>query len=316
MKTKLAKTIEKAFGRRLPLLAATNALRLINGKGDGLPGITLDRFDRHFLIQTYSSHPAVEPALLAEYIQSHLPADFIILKNRTLPAADCARQAQVLLANTGSNTEVLENGLRFAVDLHDTVNPGLFLDMRANRLRLATLAKNRKVLNTFAYTCAFGAFACQGGASQVVNVDISRKYLEWGKRNYALNGLPVRPEEFVTANCAAFLKGASKWRNTFDLIILDPPSFSRHQGRTFTVKTQLPDLIAASLNILNPRGTLLVSTNHSEISPAQLERWVRQASKSLGWEPRRIELQGQDLDFPGSGTMKESHLAAVIADFR
>lgn len=309
------KTIEQAVSRRRSLLASTNALRLINGQGDGLPGMVLDRFDRHFLIQLYNRRPAFDPSLLAEYIQARFSADYIILKNRTLPAAACAKQARVLLAKTGSQTEVVENGLRFAVDLHDAVNPGLFLDMRANRARIAGQVKNRKVLNAFAYTCSFGAYACHAGAREVVNLDISRKCLDWGKRNYALNGLPVKEEEFIAVDCAAYLRGAAKWKNTFDVIILDPPSFSRHAGRTFTVKTHLPGLIAAGLQVLNPGGTFFVSTNHSEISAQQLQRWARQAAKSAGREPKRIETLGQDLDFPGSGAMKESHLAAILAGF-
>lgn len=311
----LVRAVERALSRRQRLLDSTNALRLINGQGDGLPGITLDRFHRHFLIQTYSSRPAIDPDLLAAYVTAHFPADFIILKDRTLQAGQCAQHARVLFAETGSTTEVTEHGLRFLVDLHDAVNPGLFLDMRANRLRLAQMAKGRKVLNTFAYTCSFGAYAYQHGASAVVNVDISRKYLDWGKKNYALNGLPVKEEEFVTAESAGYLRGAAKWRNPFDLIILDPPSFSRHQGRTFTVKTQLPRLISASLRVLNPGGTLFVSANHSEISPAHLERWLRQAALSTSRDLERTEPLGQGRDFPGSGTMKASHLAAVMSDW-
>lgn len=311
----LVRAVEQAFFRRQRLLEVTNAMRLINGQGDGLPGIALDRFHRHFLIQTYSCRPAVDPSLLAETIQSHFPADFIILKNRTLPADQCAKLTKVHLAKTGSQTEVLEHGLRFSVDLNDAVNPGLFLDMRSNRLRVAQRAKGRKVLNTFAYTCAFGAYAYYLGACTVVNVDISRKYLDWGKKNYALNGLPVKAEEFVTADCAAYLRGAAKWKNTFDVIILDPPSFARHRGHVFTVKTQLPRLISASLRVLNPGGTLFVSANHSEISPAHLERWLRQAALSTSRDLERTEPLGQGRDFPGFGTMKASHLAAVMSDW-
>ena len=311
----LVRAVEQAFSRRQRLLEVTNAMRLINGQGDGLPGITLDRFHRHFLIQTYSRRPAVDPSLLAETIQSHFPADFIILKNRTLPADQCAKLTKVHLAKTGSQTEVLEHGLRFSVDLNDAVNPGLFLDMRSNRLRVAQRAKGRKVLNTFAYTCAFGAYAYYLGACTVVNVDISRKYLDWGKKNYALNGLPVMAEKFVTADCAAYLRGAAKWKNTFDVIILDPPSFARHRGRAFIVKTQLPSLIAASLQILNPGGIIFVSANHSEISSELLGRWVRTAGNSAGRQLKRMARHGQDMDFPGSGAVKESHLAAAMCEW-
>ncbi|MEW6515585.1 MAG: class I SAM-dependent rRNA methyltransferase [candidate division FCPU426 bacterium] len=310
-----AALVEKAIARRALLAADTNALRLVNGQGDGLPGITLDRFDRHFLIQTYSARPALSPSLLAEYVRSRFPAAYIISKNRTLPAAECIARAEVWLEEAGPQTEITEHGLHFRVDLRDAVNPGLFLDMRANRLRVAKRAKGRRILNAFAYTCAFGVHACSRGASQVVNVDISRKVLAWGEQNYRLNQLPVKDGEFVAADCGLYLRGAAKRSNCFDLVILDPPSFARHQGRVFTVKTGLPRLIKAGLEVLNQNGTLFVSTNHSEVDDKLLGRWLRNAGLAAGRHLRRMQTWGQDSDFPGTGAMKESHLAAAMADW-
>ena len=111
-----------------------------------------------------------------------------------------------------------------------------------------------------------------GGAREVINTDISRKILERGKNNYQLNALSAAAGEFIKADSVAFLQRAFKKGNGFDVIILDPPSFARHEGKVFQVKRDLPKLIALAVAVLNPGGSLLVTTNYSEISHADLER--------------------------------------------
>jgi 23S rRNA (cytosine1962-C5)-methyltransferase len=172
------------------------------------------------------------------------------------------------------------------------------------------------VLNGFAYTCSFGVYARSFGASRVVNVDVSQKYLDRGIQNYALNELPSLQDEFVKSDVEKYLSIAVKKKNLFDVIILDPPSFSRYESEVFTVKKALPKLIDSSLQILKSRGHLFVSTNFSEISTGLLGRWIQGSSEILQRPIKKIIPLGQDKDFPGSETMRESHLAALLVNFK
>ena len=210
-------------------------------------------------------------------------------------------------------TIIEEHGTQFAVNLNDGLNCGLFLDMRKNRWLLREACRDRKVLNCFAYTCSFGVHARTGGAREVINTDISRKILERGRANYEINALSTANGEFIKADSVAFLQRAFKKGNTFDVIILDPPSFARHEGRVFQVKKDLPKLIALAVAVLNPGGNLLVTTNYSEISHADLERILARGLN--GRRVTRIQRIGQDEDFRGTNSFKESYLAGLWVKF-
>jgi 23S rRNA (cytosine1962-C5)-methyltransferase len=130
-----------------------------------------------------------------------------------------------------------------------------------------------------------------------------------GHENYRLNRLDSDKTEFVRADALGFMKRALRRENRFGCIILDPPSFSRHEGKTFSVKNDLGPLVGVAMNILKPGGVLLVSTNYSGLSQQALEEAVRNAGKK---EVKSIKRLGQDADFCGSGRMPESYLAAVL----
>ena len=159
------------------------------------------------------------------------------------------------------------------------------------------------MLNCFSYTCSFGVHARVGGAREVINTDISRKILERGKNNYQLNGLSTAAGEFIKADSVSFLQRAFKKGNNFDVIILDPPSFARHEGQVFQVKRDLPKLIALAVAVLNPGGSLLVTTNYSEISYADLERMLARGLN--GRRVAHIQRVGQDEDFSGRTVLRK-----------
>jgi 23S rRNA (cytosine1962-C5)-methyltransferase len=301
------------------LFAATNALRLVNGKADGLSGITVDKYDKHFVIQKFpiaSKHTDIKQ--ITDFIAKKYDPDFLILKDRSVKAGSNPAEgfdSKIIISKTDSKTVVTENNIRFSVNVNDTLNTGLFLDMRANRSLIASLAKNKAVLNCFSYTCAFGAYCRKYGASRVVNVDINKKSLLRGEKNYSLNDIAWDSNEFIKSDSAAYMKGALKRENFFDIIILDPPTFSRSGKKIFSVKKDFSQLIELALKILNPKGSLFVSTNCSDVSHALLESFVRKPAAAVNRQPLKITALGQDADFPGTNTVKESYLAALLVDF-
>ena len=306
--------LESAIHKRKTLQGHTNAVRLVNGFGDGLEGLVLEQYGRHIVAQVFDEGWLKRQELLACFVKERLRGEYFIIKDRTQSASskpDAIRSC-VLMDGGSSKTIIEENEIKFEVDLNDTLNTGLFLDMRANRKRVTDGAKGRKVLNTFAYTCSFGVYAHAHGAVAVVNVDISRKNLNRGRINYGLNQLPSAENEFIRADAVQYLERAIKKDNRFDMIILDPPSFARHEGEVFSVKKDMPRLIEMAINVLNPDGVLFVATNFSEMSHDHLEGMLETAAGDR--TIKKVERLGQDVDFVGSGLMQESYLAALLVE--
>ena len=150
-----ADRLQAAVRYRESLPLETNALRLVNGRGDGLAGLIIDRFNKHFVVYLLDHGWRQHQETIRDFLCEHFDVQYLICKDRSAPEVTVA----VLIDQGGSQTIVEENGLLFQVDLNDTLNQGLFLDMRKNRQLVASYAKDKAVLNCFAYTCSFGVIA-------------------------------------------------------------------------------------------------------------------------------------------------------------
>ncbi len=303
MKT-LEGMLQEAAERRKKLVSVTNAVRLVNGLGDGAADLFIDRYNKHFQVQVLNNRWQKQLPEIRRLLESAMPVEYLIVKSRQ--GLDIKHE---VLTGHESRTIVEEYGIKFEVNLNDGLNCGLFLDMRHNRRILGQACKDKKVLNAFAYTCSFGVHARMGAAKEVVNIDISRKMLERGENNYRSNGLSIAPGEFIKADAVSFLKRAFKKGNAFDVVILDPPSFARYEGKSFQVRRDLPKAVALAAAVLNPGGWLWVSTNYSEISHADLERFLSHGLN--GRRVKSIQRIGQDEDFRGSNSFKESYLVGL-----
>ncbi|MBF0571741.1 MAG: class I SAM-dependent rRNA methyltransferase [Candidatus Omnitrophica bacterium] len=298
----------RAIRQRDKLSTITNAMRLVNGKGDGADGLLIDRFDKYIHIQVLKEDWHKHLDAICGILTRTCPIDFLIVKTRR--GLDVTGR---IFIGSDPKTFVTEHGNKFEVDLNDGLNCGLFLDMRQNRRLVAQACRGKKVLNCFAYTCSFGVYARAHGAGEVINTDISRKSLERGEKNYKLNALTVGEGEFVKADSISFLQRAFKKGNDFDMIILDPPSFARYGTKVFQVKRDLPQIIASAVTVLKPGGRLLVTTNYSEITHADLESFLAHGLK--GRRVEHIQRVGQDEDFIGANGFKESYLVGLWVKF-
>ncbi|HBR15064.1 MAG TPA: hypothetical protein DD723_05930 [Candidatus Omnitrophica bacterium] len=310
--------LNRAVHFRESLSLNTNAMRLVNGAGDGLKGLIIERFNKHMVVYILDAGWHSHKDTISRFLCEHFDVEYLVFKNRAVsdtPAAS-AGMGEVLIDRRNSQTIVEENGLRFHVDLNAHLDAGLFLDMRQNRKRVASFARDKAVLNCFSYTCSFGVYCRKHGAARVINVDMSAKILIKGEENYRLNGLPADKSEFVRAHVIQYMERAAKHNNCFDIIILDPPSFSRYEGKVFSVKKDMPGMMEKALRILNDAGILFVSTNLSSISYHQLEEWAFVATKKLRREIVKVDRMGQDRDFRASGSTKESSLSALLLKTR
>jgi 23S rRNA (guanine2445-N2)-methyltransferase / 23S rRNA (guanine2069-N7)-methyltransferase len=158
---------------------------------------------------------------------------------------------------------VQEGGLKFRVNFEDYLDTGLFLDHRLTRARLRDAARGRRFLNLFAYTGTATVYAAAGGAASTTTVDMSRTYLEWAQRNLSLNGFSGAAHVFVQADCRAWLDAGARADERFDLIFLDPPTFSnsKRMAGVLDIERDHGELIAASARLLTSTGLVVFSTN-------------------------------------------------------
>lgn len=179
---------------------------------------------------------------------------------------------------SGGFFEVKENGLKFLVNLKDYLDTGLFLDHRVTRQMVGELAAGRRFLNLFAYTGTASVYAAQGGATSTTTVDMSNTYLEWAGKNLALNGFKGEKHQIIRANCLEWLKAEKEKGGQFDLIFLDPPTFSnsKRMENEFDVQRDHVELIEDAMALLGDEGVLIFSTNNRKfrLDQEKLSVWI------------------------------------------
>lgn len=293
-------------------LGDTNAYRLVNAEGDGLPGLTVDRYGDYLMVQAYCSGWQIHLKLVTQVLQELLTPAGIYEKSRPqktreLEAVSDSKQYGRLLTGTPAPPllEVRENGLTFLVSLEKGLNTGLFLDQRRNRRDLMARTKGKRVLNLFAYTGAFSVAAAAAGASQVTGVDASSSYSEWAKDNFGANHLNPKRHEFLVGDCLKVLADLARQKKVYDIILMDPPSFSTTTKSRFTTRGGTSDIVAAALPLLTGGGLMITSSNHQKVDVADYLKEVRRGALQTGCNLQIISLYGQPEDFPYPVTFPE-----------
>jgi len=289
-----------ALARREPLLtAATDAVRLIDGAGDGLPGIILETYADHWLLATAT--PSLPPTLTA-WLRGQPNSCYwnkLDQHQNGPPVPHAGPQvAEPFL--------IRESGLAFEISFHSGYSQGIFLDQRDNRTEVRRrMSPGMTLLNTFAYTGAFSIAAAAAGA-QTTTLDLSQPYLDWAKRNFRHNDLDPAAHHFCKGDTFHWLRRFAKSGRTFDGIILDPPTFSRDEsGRVFRVERDFGDLAALALGILAPGGWILCCTNCRTLSSADFTRQLLSASRRL----LHPEPSPMPVDFTGEPYLKSVWLS-------
>jgi 23S rRNA (cytosine1962-C5)-methyltransferase len=281
---------------------ATNAFRVIHGASDGWPGWFVEKLGDFLLSQAEAPLNPKQQTELAQFAKQFLSrgAYHKTLSRHVRQSKVADASPQLVFGEAAPERfEIVENGVRYEMSFNEGYSVGLFLDQRDNRRRLLTghiaadfpLFKseigNRKseILNTFAYTCGFSVCAAKAGA-RVTSLDLSKKYLEWGKRNFALNGLDPAAHDFIFGDTFDWLRRLAKKGRAFDAIVLDPPTFSQSKEHgTFRAEQDYGKLVTAALPVLKPGGVLLASTNAADWPPeeflADIETAMRAAKRKI-----------------------------------
>ncbi len=290
----------------------STAYRVVNAEGDGLPGLTVDRYGDFLMLQLYSAAWRPHLKQVTQILQELLDPHGIYEKNRPqktreLEAVSDSKSYGRLLAGKAAprRLNVLENGLTFIVSLEQGLNTGLFLDQRRNRRDLMRRVEGKRVLNLFSYTGAFSVAAASAGASQVTSVDASAGYTDWARDNFAANRLNPRQHEFIVGDCLSVVGRLAQSGKSFDVIIMDPPSFSTTARSRFTTRGGTSDLVAAALPMLTDNGIMITSSNHQKVDTAEYLKELRRGALQSGGDLRVVSLLGQPEDFPYPVTFPE-----------
>lgn len=276
--------------------AGTDALRICDGTVDGLPDLEIDDFAGRWLVQSR------ERREFPDALREAHPHGSLYWK----PLGEKKSPRLVGGIPEPGPFFVRENGLKFEIDFAAGYSQGLFLDQRDNRARLRAGARGREVLNTFAYTCAFGVALAAGGA-RVTNLDLSRNYLDWGRRNFLANNLDPKDHDFIYGDCLDWMRRLTRKGRRFDLVVLDPPTFSRDdRGRVFRLERDLPELIRSAEALLSPAGSLFCSTNLRGLDAPSFRELVGSGLESAGrWHWQDLPMPP---DFRGERYLKSALL--------
>ena len=271
----------------------TNAFRLVHGAADGWPGWQVERLGDFLLSQSEAALTDAQTVQLSTWLKQlrlrgayHKRLDRRVRETKTEQASPQLVMGEPAPGRFG----VQENGLQFELSFTEGYSYGLFLDQRDNRRRLLTghLAagfplrtphSGFRVLNTFAYTCGFSVAAAKAGA-HTTSLDLSKKYLEWGRRNFALNGLDPAAHDFIYGDVFDWLRRLAKKGRQFDAVLLDPPTFSQSkESGVFRAEKDYGKLVALALPLLKPGGVLFASTNCATLAP---EEFLAGIASALG----------------------------------
>jgi len=265
----------KKWARR----TGTNAFRLYDRDIPEIP-LVLDLYDDAVSGAVYKRHMGLRPVENVDETEQdelwlramksavakamEIPEDRIFLKERQrMRNRQETGNQYSKIKNRNFYRDVIEGDLKFRVNLSDYLDTGLFLDARKKRALIRIEARGKRVLNLFAYTCSLSVAAAVGGAKQVDSVDLSNTYLEWGRVNFALNGLSLSDKFSLIRNgVTQFINQAILRKSRWDIIILDSPSFSNSKKtpETLDIRRDYRELIGRSLKLLSPAGALYFST--------------------------------------------------------
>jgi 23S rRNA (cytosine1962-C5)-methyltransferase len=295
----------------------TNSYRLVNGASDGWPGWHVDRLGDFLLSQSAQPLNAPQSEELDRLMRafSARGAYHKLLTRQVRRASAAEASPQLALGEAAPERFIIrENGVQFELSFAEGYSVGLFLDQRDNRRRLLTRhiaagfpltdptldprSSSLQVLNAFAYTCGFSVCAAMAGA-RTTSLDLSKKYLEWGKRNFALNQLAAAGHDFIFGDAMDWLRRLAKKQQAFDVILLDPPTFSQSKASgVFRVEEDYGKLVTAALPLLRPGGVLFASTNAANWPPEEFLAGVEGAIQSAGRKLLQKHYVPQPPDFP------------------
>ena len=289
----------------------TTAFRLFNQEGDDFGGLTVDLYGDYAVFSWYNSYVYQIRQTISEAFRQVFPEVLGTYEKIRFKGLDY-ESAHVYGQEAPDFFTVLENGVLYQVFMNDGLMTGIFLDQHEVRSSLVDgLAMGKSLLNMFSYTAAFSVAAAMGGASQTTSVDLAKRSRELSQAHFQANGISTDDHRFIVMDVFEYFKYAKRKGLTYDVIVLDPPSFARNKKQTFSVAKDYHKLISQSLEILNPGGMIIASTNAANVSR---QKFTEQIDKGFAGRSYQIlNKYGLPADFAYNKKDESSNYLKVIS---
>ena len=289
----------------------TTAFRLFNQEGDGFGGLTVDLYGDYAVFSWYNSYVYQIRKVISEAFRQVFPEVLGTYEKIRFKGLDY-ESAHVYGQEAPDFFTVLENGVLYQVFMNDGLMTGIFLDQHEVRGSLVDgLVMGKSLLNMFSYTAAFSVAAAMGGASQTTSVDLAKRSRELSQAHFQANGISTDDHRFIVMDVFEYFKYAKRKGLTYDVIVLDPPSFARNKKQTFSVAKDYHKLISQSLEILNPGGIIIASTNAANVSR---QKFTEQIDKGFAGRSYQIlNKYGLPADFAYNKKDESSNYLKVIS---
>jgi 23S rRNA (cytosine1962-C5)-methyltransferase len=294
--------LSRAIQLRAGMDQASDAMRLVNGESDGLPGLIVDRYGEVLVVQLLSAGPEAWREILCDELQALTNARAIYERSdadvRELEGLPL--RSGLLRGELPAVTDIVENGIRYRVNVTAGQKTGFYLDQRANRQRIGDLARGADVLNCFCYTGGFSLAALRGDARSVLSVDSSGDALDAARVNLSLNDLPGERAEWVEADVFQYLRRLRDGGRSYDLIVLDPPKFAPTAQHVERASRAYKDINLWAMKLLRPGGHLATFTCSGGMTAELFQKVVAGSAWDAKSDMRVIARFGADVDHPVS----------------
>jgi 23S rRNA (cytosine1962-C5)-methyltransferase len=312
-----------ALRRRLFDWDRLQHIRLINGEGDGLPGIVVERYGSFLVVQLFTSayHELVN-AVLDTLVTELAPTAIYEQRRYRSLGGEAPRQAAAELVRGDPapvELEVQEDDLKFWVDVTSPLSTGLFADLREGRRAVRSWAKDRRVLNLFSYTGAISVYAHAGGAREVVAVDVAAKAHARARKNFQASGFDAEKAEHIVGDALKVLTRFAERNRTFDMVAIDPPAFASaaaRGGKPWNAIRDYAELVAHSLGVLERGGVLIAASSTHKMTAEDFDDALAEGALVANRELSIVQRVGLPVDFPvppgfGEGNYLKFAIAVV-----
>ncbi|MCK1999353.1 class I SAM-dependent rRNA methyltransferase [Psychrobacillus psychrodurans] len=292
----------------------TTAFRVFNGEGDGIGGLIIDYFDGFYLISWYSEGIYSFKDIILEALEASVSYRGVYEKKRFDTKGQYVEDDDFVKGERGEFPLIVkENGQKFAIYLNDGAMVGVFLDQRDVRKTIRdNYSKGKTVLNTFSYTGAFSVFAAAGGATKTTSVDLAKRSLSKTAEQFEVNGIDIEEQDIIVMDVFDYFKYAKRKELSFDMVILDPPSFARSKKYTFSSAKDYTKLLLDAINITEKNGVIVASTNNATFGMKKFKTFVEKAFKESNRNYTIEEEFSLPNDFKTSPLFKEGNYLKVL----